>query len=171
MSQQCTTADPCYPTATDDANLATLITGKLSYEIYDDSSRFADWEAWVDDGANSASVFEVANKDVYDGYVLKFQCDTSAANNPDFSACCIQADTNGGFCLENFSDGFNFEMFALTEDNFTTWAASPDIFSASHSSWNVDSSASSSIVGFQYIYCPEAADDAYTCYKFNPTSD
>ena len=89
MSQQCNTADPCYPTGTDDANLATLITGKFSYEIYDDSSRFADWEAWVDDGANSASVFEVANKDVYDGYVLKFRCDTSGASNPEFSACCI----------------------------------------------------------------------------------
>ena len=62
-------------------------------------------------------------------------------------------------------------MFALTEDNFTTWAASPDIFSASHSSWRVDPDASSSIVGFQYLYCPEAADDSYTCYKFNPTSD
>ena len=72
MSQQCIIDNICYPTLTDDANLATLITDKILYEIYDDSSRFADWEAWVDDGANSASVFEVANKDIYDGYVLKF---------------------------------------------------------------------------------------------------
>ena len=64
-------------------------------------------------------------------------------------------------------------MYGLTEDNFSTWAASPGIFVAvsPYYNWNVNPDTSSNIEGFQFLYCAEAANNDFTCYKFNPTSD
>ena len=125
-TQSCSTADPCYPTVTDYEYLTELIADKFYYEIYDDSSRFADWEAWVDDSDNSASLWETLNKDIYDGYVLKIQCNFSQAVYAQGSACCLEAASNGGFCLEDSgNDGSTFSHYSLTEDSFDTWSANP----------------------------------------------
>ena len=171
MSQSCTTADPCYPTVTDDSYLTDIIADTFSYQIYDDSSRFADWEAWVDDSDNSAQLWETLNKDIFDGYVLKIQCNASEATTPAYSACCLRAESNGGFCLENGTDGSSFTMFSITQSDFDSWGASPAALTTNHSSWALDPDDSDTVIGFQYFYCDEAANDDFTCYKFNPMED
>ena len=125
-TQSCTTADPCYPTATDDSYLTDIIADTFSYQIYDDSSRYADWEAWVDDSDNSAELWETLNVNIFDGYVLKINCDFNQATYAEGSACCLRAASNGGFCLEDSgSDGSTFTHFSITQADFDTWGANP----------------------------------------------
>ena len=141
-SQACNVADPCYPSTTDDSYLTEIIADKFSYQIYDDSTRYADYEAWIADSDNSATVFEQAYVSVYDGYVLKIQCNFSEATTPAYSACCLRAASNGGFCLENGTDGSSYATFGITESDFNSWGASPAALTTNHSSWELDITAS-----------------------------
>ena len=80
---------------------------------------------------------------------MKIKCDFSATTTKQYSTCCLRSANDGGFCLENTgtTPSTTQATFVLTNDNFTTWAATPQALTTNHSDWEADATTAN-IEGF-----------------------
>ena len=61
----------------DTQTMTTLIENKFKYTLFGADSVFDQWADWVNDSSNTPTHNELANVDLYDGYAMKWWCDTN----------------------------------------------------------------------------------------------
>lgn len=150
-----------------------ILKDVFSVYLYAEQALFDEYAAWGTAIGTTANTFEKNAAETYSGYVLRFDCNISAADvtTKNGSGCCLRDNTGqseDGYCLLQYEDATQGNLktaqtYYLTNSQFTQ--ALQDPYEIAEGLRVVQTE--SNIPGFQRFLCETfTADTSFVCDKF-----